>query len=69
MLDRLLTDPVSSITVRRFGLVLGFIVLLSVFGARDHLDVFTSLAAFDAFSDAMLAGALREPLLGPKLAR
>jgi hypothetical protein len=62
-------DPVSELAVRRFLLVLGLILLISVFAAKDHLAAFVSLTAFNVLVDVVLALLFRDRPLGPKLTR
>ena len=64
-----LDDLLAELAVRRFLLVLGLIVLISLFAARDHLAAFVSLTAFNVLVDVVLAVLLRDRPLGPQLTR
>jgi hypothetical protein len=69
MIERLLSDPVSGLTIRRFAAVLGLIALMSIFGTHHHAALFAKLTAFNALLDVMIAVSLRESPAGEHLTR
>ena len=69
-LSKLLSDPETGETVRRFAVILAMIVMIGALSSRaEPLALIAKLTLFNAALVALIAAVRRERLLGPALTR